>query len=320
MVTCGHSWWVALPDCQGAVDLAELLRPHAADVVSHASGRVWLLGRWVADEVAVAEAGLVRVVVAGFCPATTTRLQRLADQVRGLGDLDRLDAELTGSFHTLASLAGKTRIQGSISGLRRVFHTRIGGVTVASDRADILAEFASATLDERWLAMRMLYPPMAHMFSEASPWSGVKGLGSDCCLLTDAFGTSRAVRWWNPPEPTLPLIEGAAVLRQALSSAVEARTSVGGVISCDLSGGLDSTSLCFLAARGDTHLLTVNFDGLDPGNEDRLWAERAARDLTGMGDVQCLFLGREDVPLMYARVQEAGEGVDVPTPHGGVWW
>jgi len=203
-------------------------------------------------------------------------------------------------------------VQGSISGMRRVFHARIGGVTVAADRADILAELVGATLDERWLAVRMLYPPSAHLFEDACPWPEVKGLPSDCYLLTHGTGATRIVRWWHPPDATVSLAEGASVLRERLCAAVEARTGAGGTISCDLSGGLDSTSLCFLAAQGDAHLLTMTFDWLDPSNDDRAWAERAVKKLIAVADVECLFLGQEEIPLMYAAVQQAGTGVDVP--------
>ncbi|MGH8899463.1 MAG: asparagine synthase-related protein [Egibacteraceae bacterium] len=313
MLGYGEAWWVVLPDCQAALAVAEMLRPQASEVVFlHSSGRPWLLGRWAVDEMIVAETGRVRVAVAGFCPVTAARLSVLADQVRGIGDLDGLAAKLPGSFHLLASVDGQARVQGSISGLRRVFHTRIGGVTVAADRADVLADLAGATVDERWLAARMLYSSMPHPLTDACPWREVKGLAGDCYLLTDGAGAGRTVRWWSPPNPVVPLTEGAAALRETLSAAVEARTRAGGTISCDLSGGLDSTSLCFLAARGGAHLLTVTFDWSDPGNDDRVWAERAVRELAALGDVECLFLGLEEMPLMYAAVDEAEEGVDVP--------
>jgi asparagine synthase (glutamine-hydrolysing) len=303
---------VALPDSRAAADVAGLLRAHASDGIPHASGRPWLLGRWRSDEVVVVEAGQLRVAVVAQNPITATCLQAATARLRGIGDLERLRSAMVGSFHLLASHEGRTRVQGSISGIRRVFHTRIGGVTVAADRADILAELAGATLDERWLAMQMLCFPSAHLFEDACPWPEVKGLPSNCYLLTHGADTTCVVPWWRPPDPTVSLAEGAPVLRERLCAAVEARTQAGGTISCDLSGGLDSTSLCFLAAQGGAHLLTATFDCLDPSNDDRVWAERAMEKLIAVGDVECLFFGREEMPLMYAAVQEAGEGVDIP--------
>src|SRR5438128_7161968 len=223
-----EAWWVALPDTQAAAEVAELLRPHASDDILHASGRSWLLGRGGSDEVAVAEAGQVRVAVVGSCATTATRLQALAAQLRDIEDLERLRAAMVGSFHMLASHEGRTRVQGSISGMRRVFHARIGGVTVAADRADILAELVGATLDERWLAMRMLFPPSAHLFEDACPWPEVKALPRDCYLLTHGTGATRIVRLWHPPDATVSLAEGASVLRERLCAAVEARTGAGG--------------------------------------------------------------------------------------------
>ena len=78
--------------------------------------------------------------------------------MRTLADLDRLRAGLSGSFHLVAAIHGGVRVQGSVSGLRRVFYTERGQLTVAADRADVLAGLGGLAVDEQWLAARLVYP------------------------------------------------------------------------------------------------------------------------------------------------------------------
>ncbi|MFG3119268.1 asparagine synthase-related protein [Streptomyces sp. NPDC048197] len=47
-------------------------------------------------------------------------------------------------------------------------------------------------------------------------------------------------------------------------------------LSADLSGGTDSTGLCFLAAQEDVRLITTSWVSRDPGNDDTLWSARSA--------------------------------------------
>ncbi|WP_143861328.1 asparagine synthase-related protein [Nocardia amikacinitolerans] len=57
------------------------------------------------------------------------------------------------------------------------------------------------------------------------------------------------VRWWNCPPPEQPSAGCAARLRETLRASVAVRLGPDQAVSADMSGGLDSTSLCFLAAE-----------------------------------------------------------------------
>ncbi len=306
---CGQTWFVVFPDCDAARGVVAALGPHAQQTLSHVSGRPWLMGRWSADELVSAQVEGIQVVVIGCCPVTTTTLSALASRVRTVADLDRLEAGLSGSFHLVAAIDGQVRVQGSVSGLRRVFHTQVGDVTVAADRADVLAGLAGAAVDEQQLAAHLIYPYLPHPLAGRCLWQGVQALADDCYLLTDPVRPARVVRWWSLPEPALPLADAAPLVARALSAAVDARTRGGGTISCDLSGGLDSTPICFLAARGDSQVIAATLVGADTGHDDARWAELAARELPG---VEHLTFDLTQLPLMYDRVGEAGAGADGP--------
>lgn len=254
-------------------------------------------------------AGRTRVAVVGLCPATATDLLPRVRRIRKLGDLDRLAGELVGSVHLVGSVAGEVRVQGSISGVRRVFHTRIAGSTVAADRADLLAWLAGAEVDERWLALRLLSPSIPHPLADECPWRGVRALPAGCALRIDGDGACSVTRWWRPPEPVVPLGEGAAAVRNALTAAVEACIRASETVSADLSGGMDSTSLCFLAAGRGAGLLTVTWSEADPGSDDAAWAKRA---IPALGGAEHLVLGEDELPLMYAGLLDPSAEVEEP--------
>jgi asparagine synthase (glutamine-hydrolysing) len=305
----GEAWFVVLPDCQAAGAVADTVGASASQVIAHASGRPWLVGRWAANELVLAQAGQVKVAVIGCCPVTATELSAAAGRVRTTADLDRVAAGLSGSFHLVASIGGQVRVQGSISELRRVFSTQVGGVTVAADRADLLAKSSEAALDERWLAACLLGQFIPRSLAEQSPWQTVQALAGGCCLLLDRDGSHRIRRWWTPPEPVMGLAEAAPIVGQALLDAVDARTRVGGTISADLSGGLDSTSVCFLTARTASRLVTLTMSGIDVTHEDAAWAERAAVHLDG---VERVVLAPQQLPSVFADMADAGGGLDEP--------
>ncbi|MFF4157989.1 asparagine synthase-related protein [Streptomyces sp. NPDC001678] len=260
----------------------------------------------------VAHAGAVRLAVIGRCPVTAGALLARARRIGDVSDVERAVQGLAGSFHVVASVAGRVRVRGSASGLRRVFHTRVGGVTVAASRADRLASLTGAGVDERLLAPFLLATAPPHPLGDRCPWHGVREVPPWDCLIVEPDGRARTRRWWTPPEPVLPAAEGAREVRRALLAAVASRTAGGGTVSSDLSGGMDSTSLCFLAARSRAHLVTLHWEGLDPGNDDTAWAARAAAELPTAEHVRT---DRSRLPLWLGGLT----GFAIPTEEPGCW-
>ncbi|MFF7353677.1 asparagine synthase-related protein [Streptomyces filipinensis] len=267
-------------------------------VIPHPSGKPWLVGRWGADEMVQAQAGPVRVVVIGHCPVTTTRLTRLAGQVTSQSDVAALARQLPGSCHLIVASPDGTSVRGSVTGLRQVFHTRMDGHALASDRPDTLARLTGAGVDEGVLAARLatggrLPAPLG----TASVWSGISAVPDDHCLIMTG-DRAREVRWWQAPEPGLTLAEGAPAVHAALSDAVGSRTSGPRPLSADLSGGMDSTALCFLAARSAPQLLTFRWGEADLGNDDAAFAAHSAALL---GQASHVVVPQHELPALFAH-------------------
>ncbi|MFE9622083.1 lasso peptide isopeptide bond-forming cyclase [Streptomyces sp. NPDC006527] len=306
----GDAYFAVFTDRADAAAVARSFARPGSRTLPHASGRPWLVGRWHDDEVVTARAGDAALAVVGCCPVDTDELRRRAARLRDLAELDALARSLPGSFHLVATLDGRVRVQGTASGLRLVFHAEIDGVRVAASRADTLACALGLEPDAGELAVRLLWPAPYPLF-ETSLWPAVTAVPPQDAVVVAANGrTARHTRWWTPPEPVRPLAEGAPLIRAALEEAVDARTRQGGVVSCDLSGGLDSTSVCFLAACSPARVVAGTWPGRDPADTDLYWAERAAGHLP---EVEHVVWDADASPLVYDDLLGIDDLLDEPT-------
>ncbi len=303
-------WFIVLPDCATAATVGAGLGHRARQQVSHPSGRPWLLGCWADESLTVGQANQTKIAVIGEHAVTASELITAAKGITAIAGLDSLAGSLAGSFHLAASIDGRVRVQGTVTGLRRVFHASVGDVTVAADRADVLANLLDEELDEQRLAVHLLDSSALYPLSGEPVWRGVSALPTTHYLVLDGGNRQRSVKWWTPPEPVVPMAEGARALQAALSAAVDARVRDRNLISCDL-GGLDSTSMCCLAARGRTKVVAYTADGRDPMGQDVTWARRT---VAGLGEVEHHVIAGEQLPLVYHGVRDMNDRFDEPCP------
>lgn len=302
------SWFIVLADSEAASSAAAALRDHAEQEIRHPSGRPWLLGRWDRCTVTTARAGSTAIVVIGQHRITADQLASAASRVRTVADLNGLASSLVGSSHLIGSVDGRVRVQGTVTGVRRVFHATVDGGAVAADRADVLAGLLGARLDEQRLALHLLEPPTLYPLTGQPVWQGVTLLPTDHYLVMDQHGRRRPVRWWVPPEPVVPMAEGAPALREALWAAVEARTRGREVVSCDL-GGVDSTAICSLAAHTKAQIVAYTAASPDPLADDVAWA---ARTVSGLGNVEHHVIPADEMPLAYHGLLAMDDRLDEP--------
>lgn len=292
---------LVLPDSPGGAWVRDRLPAPPSREVAHPSGRPWLVGDWAEDDLVVATAGAIRVAVFGAAGAPVAlchrRLEAIAARLRDPRELDGPARELTGSGHLLASVNGQVRFQGTATGTRCVFTARLGGVPVAADRAWPLAELTGAEPDEELLATRISTSEFTSPLTECSWWRGVDQVEPGSYVLLPTIGSARVRRWWTPPAPVLPLTAGTDRVRETLREAVAVRRPVRGRLSADLSGGMDSTSLCFLAAEHTPELLTFRWTGGSPIDDDAGYAARAARLLDR---AEHLVLAPDEAPPVFA--------------------
>ncbi|MFD8869985.1 asparagine synthase-related protein [Streptomyces sp. NPDC059590] len=308
------TWWLILPDTEAAAALADRLGVRDLDCLRHASGRPWLLGRWRGAEAVTAEAGDARVAVLGRCRLTPEALRARVARLRDVREVEGAVGRVAGSYHVLASVGGRVWARGTASAACRLFTARVGGVPVAAPGADVPAGLLDAAPDHEMLAARLMDPPISWTaLGGRTIWRHVRAVRPDEALVWERDGAQRTVRWWRPPAPELGLRAAAEGVRAALAEAVATCTAGGRTVSSDLSGGLDSTSLCFLAAaQGEAELVTLRWEGVDAQNDDAVWARRAVAALPGATH---LVVAQRETPDWFAGV----DGMRLATEEPVAW-
>ncbi|WKU48196.1 lasso peptide isopeptide bond-forming cyclase [Streptomyces sp. VNUA116] len=309
------AWFVVLPDTAAAAVPAAKALSFATRRLLHASGRPWIVGRWDPETVVTGAHRDARVVVIGEHAVPAADAERAAAAAAGTAsppELDRL-AGRAGSFHLIASCPGRVRVQGGVVTLRRVFHAEAttpgGPVSVASDRADVLAELVGAGLDERRIALEMLASGVPYPWHGDPLWRGVHPVPGGHRLMLDAAGRARTTRWWSPPDPVVPLAAGAARLKEALAESVAVRTRGRDLVSSDL-GGLDSTAVCCTAARGGAKVVAYTAAVHDEAGDDVYWAERTVRAL---GSVEHHVVPAREVAMTFDGIDTLRDVLDTPS-------
>lgn len=302
---------MVLPDINGSQPIEAAFSICEPQIMRYESGRPWIVGRWSNEMMMLTQVESARIAI--FGQFLTDPVQLASSSLAGVSrvsDLDRVICELPGSFHIVSTIAGQVRVQGTISALRQVSYIRINGITVAADSSYVLASLAGAAIDWNVVALRLASPQLPYLLDDKPMWHGVHIVPPDSYLVIDREAPPRVRRWWYPPEPTLSLAEGAARVRHALVSAVALRTAGHNSISTDLSGGMDSTSLCFLIAAETEQLLTVRRVEADPGSQDDRWGRYVA---DGLPNAKHLVFTHNETPTIYSAVRDVmKEHVDEP--------
>ncbi|MCI2423728.1 asparagine synthase-related protein [Saccharopolyspora sp. K220] len=278
-----RTFFVALPDNESASSVAALLAGVANVTLTHPSGRPWLLARVASGDLVEHSAGPRRLALVGSTAATPSDLERIATKIRVPQDFTAVSRQIAGSYCVVGSLDGLVYASGPAMETRRIFHAVVNGVRVVADRADVLAELGGFAVDDVALSLRLV-SALPHPCNDVAMWREVTPVpGADYVTVDhDGRGLNRAT-WWRRPDAAISRGEGADKLRDAVESAVRARTATGTAVACDLSGGLDSTPLCYFAAQGPHGVLARTLYNNDPGGrEDLKWAQRALESMPGV--------------------------------------
>ena len=307
--------FVLLPDHEAASAVAGCLPFRPTHLVSHLSGRPWILAHLPHGRLTDIRAGASALVLIGPGPVECEPLQAALGRCRDIDELDRILASLPGVFHMMASIGGVIRVQGTASGVRRVFHARQGATLLVGDRAETLAELVGTPVDEAALALRLL-EPLPHPLGERTTWHGINSTPPGSYLRIDGRQYVTTRRWWQPPLPSRPATAGATAVREALESSVRLHLAGRATVSTELSGGFDSTAVSYLAQRERTPLnapaiLAITAGSRDPLDDDHDWAALATR-LNPALDHR--ILPAERLPLTYDSLADAAaERIDEPS-------
>ncbi|PKW11405.1 asparagine synthase (glutamine-hydrolysing) [Streptomyces sp. 1222.5] len=292
--------------------------PHPAREV-WPSARLWSWGPWHGGELRTAACPGARLLTVGQCLADSGRMhQDLGRSVRE-GDWERLTRwpgsyllmvlEDTGRLTALTDLAGQFPL----------YYTRHGDRTVLSTLATAVAAMTGRTeaFDPTALAAYLVCPAVPELAGSRTAFADVCRLGPGEALRVGP-GTEALARWTYAslePDGDACFEESADRLRESLVRATALRVRNAPRITSDFSGGMDSTSLAFLAADEAASPLDafVYHHPKAPAGD----LEHAQRFAAGTSAIRLHVTLGEDASLPYADL-DARAGADQPDPAAAV--
>jgi asparagine synthase (glutamine-hydrolysing) len=223
-------------------------------------------------------------------------------------DLDRV-ADWPGSYTAVVLRSGTVTAFTDLAGQFPLYYSQLNGELIVGSDPGHLASCHRRGLDLVTAAAHIACPAVLPVWSERSPYSGVRRLPGGAALRADTGGVRIGAAKLPLPVEGITFSDAVDTMRAALTGAVRARCE-GQIVSSDFSGGLDSAAIAFLAARHSPRPVTsvayhqplapagdladaVRFAGLDP--RIKLAVVRGSeRTLPFAGLAEAL---REDKPL-----------------------
>jgi asparagine synthase (glutamine-hydrolysing) len=165
-------------------------------------------------------------------------------------------ADWPGSYSAVVLCRDGLEAYADPAGQFPVYYSRRGDEVLIGSDPRFLAARHDRPPDPVTAAAHIACPAVLPLWSGRSPYSGVARLEGGSFLRVEPGGSLVVASSRTPsPVPVRTRAEGAIMLRQALVSAVRARC-LNQIVSSDFSGGLDSTSIAFLAAAVKERPLT----------------------------------------------------------------
>lgn len=243
--------------------------------VDYPSGNAWI----IADpEVRIHLEPLPRgaVAILGDCAIPGEALRRILRAGTSVADAKIPDV---GDAIVVLHRDGDTRIQGTLTGSTTVAWAHVEGDLVASDSALALAQVLDAPLDERRLALAIAENVPLHVLAGGTYWEGVRTVPPMHWLRITPGRPARTFRWWHPPAADRTLAQSGSTLRDSLLAVLSDTLESAPVVSADLSGGLDSTSIVYALTHLGATPPVFHASSASRWNDDVDWAARAATDL-----------------------------------------
>ncbi|MFB0617899.1 albusnodin/ikarugamycin family macrolactam cyclase [Streptomyces sp. AGS-58] len=288
--------------------------PVPAARVWPADPRLWSWGPWHAGEVRTAAHARVRVVAVGQCLADSTRMRDDLKRSAGDGDRERLTRWPGAYLLLVLEQGGRVTAYADPAGQFPLYYARHNGRTVISTRAAAVAVMTGreGTPDTLALAAHIVCPAVPELAGTRTGFAGVHRLGPGEALRADpATGTlTRSAYAPLAPDGDACMEDIAPRLRTSLKQAVALRARDATRTTCDFSGGMDSTSLAFLAADVVDPLDAFVYHHRAAPAGDLHHAQRHAREATA---IRLRLTQGGIASLPYATVSARGPA-DQPDP------
>ena len=272
--------FVVLPDDPLSAAAGERAGDIVGDqVLRYPSGRPWIISAPDAQWHEIASPPGARIV-STTPPATALDIDRLAGNPIDHHSWNSVAGHISAHAHFIGQGPGGTRFQGNLSGSCRFFWALDNNLPLVSDSPAVLRAMTGAAPDLTSVALSLAKAMPIQPFAHRTMWSGITAVGVGRWLRLPPGGVPSTHRWWSPTGgPALPVAEAASGVRDALRDVLRAQSRSADLVTADLSGGLDSTSICYALNDLGRRFRTFRTSSTSPWNDETGRARAAAADL-----------------------------------------
>jgi asparagine synthase (glutamine-hydrolysing) len=207
---------------------------------------VRLYGTWTTNEICHVSRGRTHLLVFGHCLLERAELTTLFAAAVESGKLGEVTS-WPGSYAAIVARDGTVSAYADLAGQFPIYYGQRDKQLLIGSDPSVLANSLRRTPDPLTAGARIACPDVLPLWSDRSPFQGVSRLAGGAVIQVNL--NTRHVSISQPPVPrtAAKFAATAGEFRTALTEGVRLRCA-GRQVSSDFSGGLDSTSVAFLAA------------------------------------------------------------------------
>jgi asparagine synthase (glutamine-hydrolysing) len=222
------------------------------------------------------------MIVVGHCLATAEQLDKACEAMLSAGDICQA-SNWPGCYSiVLITRRGVTLLADPV-GQFPLYVANAGDTWWFGSSAASIARQVRAKPDPVSLTVTLMCPESWDLSRRRSMFRDIKQVAEGHTVSIGSSGLRYRAHDALLPDPDLGFGDCADRLRSALSTAVSARVARSERLTADLSGGLDSTSLAFLAARHVPELpVLFSYNPHAPVEDDLVRAREYVRSTSGL--------------------------------------
>lgn len=219
------------------------------------SDEVYFGGGWRAEELRTVRHPLGKVAIYGHCLASDGEMKLLSDRALGQNRPELL-AQLPGSFTTIIMRPDNLTVLADLANQFPFFYTtQKQGIRFSNLTAPLHGR--TPRPDTHTIAQRIGLPWTNEILTGRSSIENIQRLEAGHLLNIQRNGSQKITEYETFVQPACSRDDAVENLRHALRESAQLRAKLGRRLSCDFSGGHDSTSLAFLLAHEMAEPLTV---------------------------------------------------------------
>ncbi|ORO86104.1 asparagine synthase C-terminal domain-containing protein [Streptococcus mitis] len=168
---------------------------------------------------------------------------------------------------------------GDFNNCNPIYYLERNDELFVSFHPELISNLTKQKFNKTYFALRIVNFETIYPFSELTPWENIKLLNSRKMLVV-LKGQISQVFPFRSNGGNKRISEVAVELRQNVKDVLQKNLGKQIRISADLSGGLDSTSLCYFCKDLGVELNTIFLSPEDGADSDAIWSERASKEVS----------------------------------------